>query len=540
MAQATIRLQALGGGWETVGVDRLRAIKPEGIQLSANDWGSDTCRFMLRRDPKGIHPDLSAFTPCDVEIDGKLVWSGRVWETPTKDGSDASIAVEGRGWQYHLDDDLFTRTYVHARMSDFIDARSRLTTDLAQTIGVGQLANDGALVLTIPQGATIVTGKYQGCHFIDLGPDPACWAKRVVTGWQHSNNMSSAYIYVRGLDTPEPSAAGLGSEAAWPGGYNNFVNGVTLTGGASGTTAASTARSTGYRYLAVFLYYNNPTVAVGADVWFRLSSLLIFGETAYESGNASALKASDVAKDVLSRAPLLSQDQSLISATSFSIPEFHFAEDRTPREVVAAINAYHNYRCRIDVDRRLRFDPYPSSPRFEAGGWQGTEFEDASANSGESIYNRAISNATDHAGQQLHEVRTAGPNSLPTRRGFNRSAIVPVQTALSSAAAIQILDTFLAGHISTPLRGGMAVEQGGVRLFNGGSGVHPSALLRETGELVRFLDRRDPDTGGLGRDGRIASVSYDHDAERASVAIDNERRNFEALLARLAIVQGGS
>jgi hypothetical protein len=78
------------------------------------------------------------------------------------------------------------------------------------------------------------------------------------------------------------------------------------------------------------------------------------------------------------------------------------------------------------------------------------------------------------------------------------------------------------------------VLPGGLRTIGISTGVHPSKLLTDTGELIRFSDRVDPDTGALGRDGRIASVSYDHSTETATVAIDNERRNFEAMLARLS------
>ena len=64
------------------------------------------------------------------------------------------------------------------------------------------------------------------------------------------------------------------------------------------------------------------------------------------------------------------------------------------------------------------------------------------------------------------------------------------------------------------------------------------ALLGMTGEMIRFTDRIDPDTGAVGRDARIAEVSIDPDTEEATVTLDNSRAGFDALLARLDVVLG--
>ena len=103
----TIRVQTLDGRWETAGVDRFPGVLPESLRLTANDAGPETCSFELRRRPGDVHPDLGGFTPCEVEVGGMLVWSGRVKETPTREGgANAGISVEGQGWQYHADDDV--------------------------------------------------------------------------------------------------------------------------------------------------------------------------------------------------------------------------------------------------------------------------------------------------------------------------------------------------------------------------------------------------------------------------------------------------
>ncbi len=50
--------------------------------------------------------------------------------------------------------------------------------------------------------------------------------------------------------------------------------------------------------------------------------------------------------------------------------------------------------------------------------------------------------------------------------------------------------------------------------------------------------RIDPDTGGQGRDGRIAEVRYDPRTDQATVALDSRRDSVDALLERLAVVVG--
>src|SRR4051794_28665505 len=117
----------MDGVWETCGTDRGGGVVPENMVLSANAWGSDQATFDLRRDPKTLWPDVRAFTPVTVDVGGRRVWSGRVKETPSKDGADQTLSVTCEGWQYHLDDNVFERVYVHDKLGDYRDQRSFLT-----------------------------------------------------------------------------------------------------------------------------------------------------------------------------------------------------------------------------------------------------------------------------------------------------------------------------------------------------------------------------------------------------------------------------
>ncbi len=154
MADVTVRLKALDGVWETCGVDRAAGVFPENVDLGADGYGSKTASFDLRRDPSQVWPDIGAFTPVQVEIDGSgRVWSGRVSETPSRDGTDQIMSVACDGMQAHLDDDLYERKYVHTNMGDWKDQRGELTATLANFPASSSVTvGDGAIVLGWPLG----------------------------------------------------------------------------------------------------------------------------------------------------------------------------------------------------------------------------------------------------------------------------------------------------------------------------------------------------------------------------------------------------
>ena len=124
------------------------------------------------------------------------------------------------------------------------------------------------------------------------------------------------------------------------------------------------------------------------------------------------------------------------------------------------------------------------------------------------------------------------------RRGFIRTKRLQVSAPITATTAGILGDAFLATHSTTPLKGEVEITPGGAREYTDGSSVHPASLLLRTGEVLHLSHRVDPDTGAVGRDGRIASVSYDHAQQLSRVAIDSQRTRFEALLERLSVVTG--
>lgn len=647
--EVTVRLAALDGAWEVGGRDRKRGIMPENVQLTADAWGSATAQFELRRDPRAVWPDLGAFTPVEIEIGGVVVWSGRIAETPQRDTADRVISVQCKGWQYHLDDDLYERVYVHTRLSEWRDARSFLTSDLSKFTTKGTVSNDrGVLTLGFPNGSVLASGERVGV-ILDLGPN--CVGQRIVATWESSNSTGSLTCYGQAGASENPAGG------AYVAGFS-FVNNSAASGTSAGTF------ETDHRYVAIWLQATTG-FTLAADAWVKIKTVQVFGDAAYELSNASLLKAHTVVLDALDRATLLlSADTTKVEQTAFSIPDLAVSEPKTPREVWAAVNAYHDWRAKIDVTKRPVFTSKPTAPMFEVGAWSALELEDQSANSGEEIYNRVIVTGTKPDGSPLRVTVTdpdafresldpafpyptqaignSGPTStatldataggqflagtmyrlrflpydfgipdgfttlsrtmrfgtatdfatvkdqgldagvidwtpattvpselvsarytvvrsggtraakfdvnkpllvrwatLPDRRGFWRTKVLPVSAALTTAAAQQIGDLWLAAHRTTPYKGSFKLT-GDQALRDPATGetIPLERLLLHTGELVRDMAAVDPDTGGVGRDGRIASVTYTPASEEATVALDNSRASFEALLARWDLLSG--
>ena len=683
--EVVVRLQSLDGTWETCGVDRAAGIFPENVTLSSDSWGPKTASFDLRRDPMLPWPDVLAFTPVKIEVDGQLVWSGRVSETPSREGAESVMSVTCEGWQAHLDDDLVDRMWVHDDLTAWKDFASLPTTPLGSgadnaSTAYRVIAGDGKLTLSVPNGAPMP--QYTGVGAVlDLGPGRL--AKRIVATWTATWVTANMRLYARGV--PDGRFFGATDYA------DAFV--PTLT---TGPTTSTGNLGNGYRYVVLVAFYSGAAGTAGQDVNVSLSSIKVFGETAYESGNASVLRASTVVGDVIDRAaPMLVTDRSAIQATSFNIPELAPADPQTPREVISTVNGWHNWQPKIDVNRRPVFRPQPDRPRFTVGDWSAVELQDSSQNSGQDIYNRVVVTGSDPAGQPVKVVRSGAQSqaarpfpqsdialsnpsfagnvsgwtmetglsfaytsaagtydsapgaaslgialgapgqavatmtgtayagrtyqitcrinlstgsggfyleivgtrqgsaitgfgggwgthtfmwtplatmvdpvlqvnatfngggtayayfdtfditrliaSLPDRRNFARTKQLQVGSTLPTdgAAAAAIGDVWLTQHVTTPFRGTLtATGPQAIRDRLTGLPVQPAQLLCETGELIHFSDRIHPDTGAVGRDGRIAAVTYNPLTDTATITLDNNRADFDALMARLAITGG--
>lgn len=697
--KVTIRLQVTDGRWETVGVDRFPEVDPESLSLSANDWGSDTATFVLRRRPADVHPDLRAFTPCEVSIDDALVWSGRVRETPTQDGEDPNIQVEGQGWQYHADDATYSKVYVKRGFDNCVPTRDIATWDVGQYVASNAETSIGAsLTLATQEGSQSPPAGITAMSAIfDLGEWDAF--QRVSLTVRGGNSNLAFGIYATDVPGARTEAFELSAQMLGP-------------------VVIELQCSRRFRYLEVQAGQQS-LVQASSGSWIQVLGARFFyssnssyrigtattGVNSVAAGSESNLTASFVARDALAlTCPLLSKQVDRVANTSFIIPQFITDGQKTAREVWQSVNALHLWRMQVDVDRKLVFQPPPAQAAFEVGAWGGAVFQAASENSAEDIYNEVIVEGTRENARREHISRTTGHQpltageveyqptnlqplngnftgtianwtlssgavnvaidlfldtlrfhttdgnvfsrfsgprvsgawpsggtfragvqyrfklevasadnvrvragaldsaddygvtvvpgqpgapwrteyvtwtprintpsntvtmnienwsandafavdtqilindvqvhrvlgSLPDRQGFKRTKLLPIENTFTEALANQLGDTYIAAHRTTPLRGSLTVTgRQAVRRVVGGATVHPSVLLTNTGERMRFSHRVDPDTGGQSRDGTINAVTYNHDEQTAEVTIDNTRENFEALLARLAVV----
>ncbi|MFZ2050936.1 MAG: hypothetical protein WAU69_08415, partial [Solirubrobacteraceae bacterium] len=139
---------------------------------------------------------------------------------------------------------------------------------------------------------------------------------------------------------------------------------------------------------------------------------------------------------------------------------------------------------------------------------------------------------------QIEHIRiTVKEPTLVDQRSFRRTKTIQVSNVLTEALAQKLAKAYLESHGETPYGGSLTAKVGSVRRLLGGQRVHPSLLCRSVQELIRVSHAIDPDTGGVGRDGRIAAVEYTHAGQSATVTLNSRLQNFEALMARLAVVE---
>lgn len=521
-----VRAQPLGGLWTPLGTDVRRGIYVEDFQCSADAWGPADASFTLRRSARTTWPDLSFWTPLEVEVENQLVWSGRIIGTPGRDADEDVITVNAQGWQYHLDDRPYTKLYVLSSLSAWQDCRQAPDVQLAANEygadGVVSAGANGAITLTSSINVPVALNRRIGVY-IDLGPGNT--ATDISVDFVSSNNQGLETLHIRGQTT---DFFGSGDS-----GHGPISDAATQVNNAAGSGTLSGSFGSGYRYISIFTVCTGATTP-GADVWWKLTGIRIFGSGSYRSGAASILKASDVITDVFGRLPLVTISN--IASTSFALPSFSISQ-QTPRDAALAANAFQDWQARVTEDRVLEYRARPTGAVLALTDQ--TAFDDLSAGSGDAIYNEVTYVGTGPDGTPVVVTRTstaAGlPQTIPDRRGITKGYTIQSSAPLTSAAASQLCDVFLSQRNRTPFKGTVhATSRKSVAIS--GAPCPTYQLLRYPGELVTFKHLQDPDTGALGRDGRIAKVTYTHSSDSAEVDIDSVAGSFEALMSRLAVV----
>lgn len=400
MGLVTIRAQALDGRWEVIGADRAPGVWPENVNCEVDEWGPSRATFTLRRDPSYAWPDLTARTPIEIEEDGELIWDGRTLETPAPGALEMNVQCDG--WQGHLEDSPYEKVFVHTRLSDWRDRRTHLATTLGTGahIAAASVGTDGGIHLAMPAQATYAAGEQVGV-MLDLGPEQT--AKRIVIAGTTSNNNNAG-----GAAGQVQFAAYASDEPAGTSADNLIASAALTTWGATfGPTPATL--TTRRRYLFLVLHWAvAATNATTAEAWVKITSALVFAETAYESGNVSVLKMNQVVTDAAGRCPLLSTDLSGVAAGTFSIPDLAASAPQTAKAYIDSANAFENMLTRVALGRRMETLDRPTTPRLVVGSWPGHQPSDASLGSGQDIYSAVTVAATGFDGERLRVKRVAG------------------------------------------------------------------------------------------------------------------------------------
>jgi hypothetical protein len=709
-AEATVWLKPLGGRWQALGTETQRNVRVENLELTSNTWGPDTARFQVKREPLGVFPDLNAFTEVEIEVGGTQVWSGRVQETPTTEGQEHVMSIECRGWQHHLDDDLLYKRWTHGRLGEWDDIRTKSTASLTFWTAkpTVEKAETGVVKMGWSKAAADAVDASTGAAIIlDFGPQFG--VKTVYANVRCTSSSGSIRVVIQLADSPA-----LTNSVTIYNQTLSTANGFSATVPKEIGGSTSTAR----RYAIIYISADIAFASLTTDFLLVVDSVLAASETAYlgTGGVANAPVTSQVrTKDVVAGAVDIAAPKLLPSPVDadgetvdvgqdfedYIPPEFTMSGFQTPREIITAINSYNDWQVMVKPDRTVRYRPWPTTPEYSVGEWSGTQFEDASMNSGEEMYNRSIGMATDPLGDPIfaeayassehfarasvqptnpsfavnttgwaadagdtivrdtvifdstpaslkvtsggtaqaqvgasytgtwngafekgktyklvlrgrynstlitskfswqkfsitiggivHEgymTPTFGPNSFRTSAfqfvakangtpttmrifmetpaayngdwfwiddveivqplaslidlaDFFRTKSVEVGGTMTQESMLRLAEIYVTNHQRAPFKGSLRACAHGVRGYRSGTlSVHPALLLLAPGQLMHFSNRIDPDTGALGRDGRIAQVTYNHNEQEAQVSIDNQRNNFEALISRLSAVIG--
>lgn len=413
-----LRVQTIDGIWETLGIDRYPGVMPQEIAPTWNGKGPDGLTFTMRRSPIFRHPDVDPFTPIEYLPDGRdaPTWSGFTIEAPA--AVDA-LTIQARGWQHHGDDDVMRRLYVHEDLRAWIDQRQRPEATLSRvgTAAAITQVGDGGIVLGWSKGAVVGGGSPFSAVVFDCGDDPAFWAKAMTVDFNKNTFVGGGWNFVvRNNNSPDAAANGLDYED----GFNQAS--TAANGDYYGTDVTFTTKR---RYLAICAFYAGAGVTINEDDIWKIFAIRVYGQTAYRASGQSSLKASDVLSDVfgLATTPLLSTDKSLIAATT--LPLRHFTlQDETPMAAADRVNAYHNYRLKIDHRRRVVFQPQSDRALLAVDLRKpGADFQDASLHSGQAIYNKVVVRGRSGAGADLRVIRYSG--DVFTGRGLPLTSPAP-------------------------------------------------------------------------------------------------------------------
>lgn len=229
------------------------------------------------RDPTVFRPGDPVRLTCGLET----AWMGAVNDPGDKlDSGRGSgvLAALGPGMRLKQGEPAM---FVHSDLTQWQNVRSHPDADLSTYKSAYDIqATDGQVAITWPANQATAGS---GLAFLDLGP--MLTARRIVITYYSSAAAANNALYILAGD----SLSGIGAD--------NSALGALAAGGPFTAAFTFTAPR---RYIGLRLDLNGHTPA--ADEWVKFTSIQVFADPTYESGNTSVLNPAMVARYAFAQA----------------------------------------------------------------------------------------------------------------------------------------------------------------------------------------------------------------------------------------------
>jgi hypothetical protein len=103
-----------------------------------------------------------------------------------------------------------------------------------------------------------------------------------------------------------------------------------------------------------------------------------------------------------------------IQRGAYRLPHTHWREPKSPRELIDAANAPHNFQVVMRTGRRLVIRKRPALPTLRTGGWHGAPPDDATAGSTQDLVSSVSATGTAPDGKPLYVIRSTVDAQVPT------------------------------------------------------------------------------------------------------------------------------
>ena len=452
---------------------------------------------------------------------GAPAWTGEVLSAPFNPNT-GYTEVQCRGTAVVAQQDTgYEKTYIKQDLSAWQDHKtmvgaSAVTWDAAFETQTGP----GGIRIAIPVGNTAATGT-AGRVTLDMGATQK--AKALVITYT-GGTAAGMDFRLYGEDTIDALTENIVLDAA------------PLAAGPTTVGTATAVFTTERRYVGLALVNASGAGKAGAagagGTWLNISSVLVVTSTTYESGNASAVKNSTVAADIVANAgiPNISTSTSLIATGATNLAECFTADREDAITLLNRANA-------VDLDQwRFTRDPTPQlelrdPPTTPAWMLLPGEYElDAESETILDVFNTCYVAYIGTGGLPAIATRTTTVPLL-SAQSRTRAYTLKVDRVLTSAEANALGDSFLRENAKLPLRGGLRTTKGYVRSWPDGA-ERPCALV-PAGDMIELPGERDRQTGAWGRRSILAAVKYDHDTLQMEASLDADSTLLDRLMAGL-------